>query len=1137
MTDRQEGGGRLLTLAAIAVAAVLAAVVPTAPGYAAEPGPVAAYAFEEGAGTITRNAAGSGLDGTLSGATWDPAGHSGGALFFDGTNDSVAVPDGDALDLTAGMTLEAWVYPSTTSGWRTVVMKEQPGDLVYALYANTNTNQPSVHVHTTADINVRGTSQLQRGAWSHLAGTYDGTTLRLFVNGIAVASRTVSGPMQASGGTVKIGGNAIWGEWFKGLIDDVRIYNRALSATEIASDMATPVTDGPPPPPPPPPPPAAPPDQIGTWTAPISFPIVPVHMTTTADGKVVMWDGFKNAVNSERVYDPVTGTFTPIPTGRNLFCAVNIKLPDGRVLSAGGHILARQGTKDLNLYSPATGQWTRGPDMVRARWYPSATTLADGRVFVISGDEITSQLGAPRPLIVASNTTPEIYDPAQNSWTPVPSAARRIPLYPFMFVLPNGRLFDAGPDTATRTLDLATGTWSFVDTSPIDGHSAVMYRPGKILKSGSWSDPDYPGLDSTNAAAAIDMTAPTPAWRSVAPMQRKRGYHTLTALPDGTVLATGGGYKSGGVDPADAVLDHEIWDPVTDRWTTVASTVRPRLYHSSATLLPDGRILLAGGGALPSRDAPDERNGEIFSPPYLHKGPRPTIASAPTTVGHGTSFAIQTPDAASIDKVSLVRMSSVTHNIDADQRFQHLSFSQVAGGLRIDAPVDANTAPPGLYQLFILNASGVPSVAAIVTLPVVGADSTPPGVPGGVSAVGEGVGGVRVSWSAASDDVGVVSYRVHRSQSAGFVVSDANRVGLVSGLSFVDSGLAAGTYRYRVVAVDGAGNVGAPSAEVSVVVAGDTVAVSVSVSVTAPVGGAVVSGSSVSVSASASASDDVGVSGVRFFVDGVAIGAEDLSAPYAVSWNTTSVGDGARTLSAVARDAAGNTRTSAEVTVTVDNAPVPPPPPPAGGLVAGYGFEEPSGSTVSDVSGGASDGVLSGAVRVASARFGRGLAFDGIDDWVTVPDASGLDLTSAMTLEAWVYPSTVSGWRTVLLKEQPSDLIYALYAGQGTQPWGAHVFTTDDLWQTAPAKLPTNAWSHLAATYDGTMMRLFVNGSQVASRALSGPIRVSSGVLRLGGNAIWGEWFKGTLDEVRIYNRALTAGEIQTDMTTPVGAP
>ena len=152
-----------------------------------------------------------------------------------------------------------------------------------------------------------------------------------------------------------------------------------------------------------------------------------------------------------------------------------------------------------------------------------------------------------------------------------------------------------------------------------------------------------------------------------------------------------------------------------------------------------------------------------------------------------------------------------------------------------------------------------------------------------------------------------------------------------------------------------------------------------------------------------------------------------------------------------------------------------------------------------------------------------------------MPDHNALDLTTGMTMSAWVNPTALgSVYRTVLMKEQPGGLVYTLYAEDGTGKPSGHVFTTSEQRATGPTNTPVNAWTHLASTYDGTTLRTFVNGTQVASRALTGAIRTSTGVLRIGGNAVWPEWFAGRIDEVRLYNRALTTVEIQTDMTRAV---
>src|SRR5690349_17118115 len=221
-------------LAAVVVAAMV--VLPAVAG--ADASLVAAYAFDEATGTVATDASGYGNNGTISGATRVAGGKLGGALSFNGVNARVDIPDSNSLDLASGMTLEAWVNPATLAGkWRTVLIKEQPAALAYALYAGEDNARPSAHAFTSSEFDTRGTSSLPLNAWSHLAATYDGSTLRLYVNGTQVSSRAVSGAMVSSSGALRIGGNAVWGEYFQGLIDEVRVYSRALSAAEIQSDM------------------------------------------------------------------------------------------------------------------------------------------------------------------------------------------------------------------------------------------------------------------------------------------------------------------------------------------------------------------------------------------------------------------------------------------------------------------------------------------------------------------------------------------------------------------------------------------------------------------------------------------------------------------------------------------------------------------------------------------------------------------------------------------------------------------------------------------------------------------------------------------------------------------------------------
>ncbi len=232
-------------------------------------------------------------------------------------------------------------------------------------------------------------------------------------------------------------------------------------------------------------------------------------------------------------------------------------------------------------------------------------------------------------------------------------------------------------------------------------------------------------------------------------------------------------------------------------------------------------------------------------------------------------------------------------------------------------------------------------------------------------------------------------------------------------------------------------------------------------------------------------------------------------------------------LTVTARDAAGNTSTDV-VTVTYT-------PPALPGPVAAYAFDEGAGTTLGDVSGNALNGAVSGATWTTQGRYGGALSFDGVNDRVNVPDATLLDLTNAMTLEAWVYPTALSGWRTVLMKESPSGLAYVLYAHDDVPRPAGYVRVGSDQAVTGTAALPLNAWTHVALTYDGATLRFFQNGVQVGSRALTGSMAATTLPLTIGGNAPWGEYFAGRIDDVRVYSRALSAAEIATDMNTAAG--
>ena len=218
------------------------------------------------------------------------------------------------------------------------------------------------------------------------------------------------------------------------------------------------------------------------------------------------------------------------------------------------------------------------------------------------------------------------------------------------------------------------------------------------------------------------------------------------------------------------------------------------------------------------------------------------------------------------------------------------------------------------------------------------------------------------------------------------------------------------------------------------------------------------------------------------------------------------------------------------------------------GLVAAYGFDEIGGTTTVDASGNANHGTLLNAVRVSGGRFGNALQFNGTNAWVTVNDSNSLDLTTGMTMEAWVYPTTwMSGLTTVAMKEQPATATsagsgsYLLAASDSTnQPisavWtvGTDILPGGQVTVGGNTQIPPNQWTHLASTYDGQIQRMYVNGVLVETLPQTGTITTSGGVLRIGGNSIWGNYFQGYIDEVRIYNQAISNAQIISDAQTAV---
>ena len=447
-------------------------------------------------------------------------------------------------------------------------------------------------------------------------------------------------------------------------------------------------------------------------------PLLPVHGAVLHTGKVLIFAGSGNdelytTGLRSAVWDLVNGEWVSPFTPVDFFCAGQSFLPDGRVLVAGG-------TKEYDVnghgfigldsayaFDPTSEQWTRLQSMTAGgRWYPTLTTLGDGRVFTVSG--------GPNRAEIYSSVTGWSQLPQQNGW----------PLFPHVFLQRNGHVFFSGGNVFANpvgllpgSLNLTTNAFTNVgipgtfDQNHRDHCASVMLPPVQdqrvmILGGGD------PAIDKVHI---IDLKAGSPAYVQAASMHHARYHVNAVLLPDRTVLACGGnGQGDQDATTAAAQLEAEIYHPDTNTWARAAKAQVPRMYHSIALLLPDGRVLAAGSN-LNRRD--DELRLEIFHPPYLFKGARPFIDMAPEEIQYGQTIAIHTPQARDIKWVELIWPMATTHSCETGQRIVDVPF-EVKDFCHIQAsiPKEQNIAPPGWYMLFLVNRAGVPSIAKWVHL-------------------------------------------------------------------------------------------------------------------------------------------------------------------------------------------------------------------------------------------------------------------------------------------------------------------------------------------------------------------------------------------------------------------------------------
>ncbi|MDX2005374.1 MAG: galactose oxidase-like domain-containing protein [Meiothermus sp.] len=458
------------------------------------------------------------------------------------------------------------------------------------------------------------------------------------------------------------------------------------------------------------------------------WPLVATHAALLPDGRVISWYSFDRIgvfrdiqdVNADfhkstivSLWNPVTNSFSEFNnTTTDLFCAGWALLPDGRLLVAGGNLGTPWGSPHTNIFNPSNNGWTRGPDMRAGRWYPSVTPLPNGEMLISGGTEVGGGVNRIHEVYQTNGTLRQL--------TGATTAGRDFNHYfPWFHVAPNGQVFYAGSTPAMYYLNTAgTGSWGATsfnrDNLGRSYGSSVMYEPGRIMVIGG-------GTPATNTTRLIDLGATGGATVRAGPnMATARTNLDATLLADGTIFANGGNTTGAIFTSANAVFAGELYNPRTNSWTTMASASQVREYHSVALLLPDATVWTAGGGGCGNCGGGlNKLNYEIFYPPYLFRkdgsgelAARPAISGLPATVGYNSSFTLNTPNASSIQSVTLVAPGSSTHAFNYSQRFMTLPITgRNASSLTVGTPSSPNLAPPGFYMVFVINSDGVPSVA------------------------------------------------------------------------------------------------------------------------------------------------------------------------------------------------------------------------------------------------------------------------------------------------------------------------------------------------------------------------------------------------------------------------------------------
>jgi chitodextrinase len=997
--------------------------------------------FDENTGTIAHDNSGNGYNGAVTDATWVP-GKINSALLFNGTSSAVVTPD---IPIGSTFSVSAWVNPGTIpQGIYKRIMETQFNG---GLYLGTNANGTQFQFIVNGGSGTTGTCGISFGCaeggtittgWQLVTATFNGATATLYVNGAAVGSDTFTAPPNTNY-PLYIGrwyGGAAYG--WDGVIDEVRLYNRALTSAEVSAIYT----------------------YTGTTTT--TPPTVPGNVTATAISSTtinVTWTASTDSVALAGYQVYRNGTLVGTPTGLSY---------------------TDTGLAPLTAYSYAVAAYDTAGNTSAQSAAVSATTLPP-------------------------DTTP-------------PTVSVTAP-------------------TANATLS-GTVTVSATATDNV-GVASVQFQ-----------------LDGSNLGAVLTTAPYSIAWNTTT---ASNGAHTLTAIAQDTSgnIATSTGVtvtvsNAAGTPPTSGLLGYWNFDEDTGtvahdssgngyNGTVFGATWAPGKigsalsFNGTTNYVVTGNIAFANAFSISAwvnaAVTPQTAFGRIAETQYnegLYLGVNASGTSYKFIV-NGAAGATGTCGAAYGCAEGGTVTSGwhlVTATYSGTTAILYVDQAQVATET-FTAPADLSL-PLYIGRYYGGSGNGWNGVLDEVRLynraltsTEISAiynytgNTTPPTVPGNVTATAVSPTAINVTWTASTDSVALASYQVYR---------NGTLVGTPTGLSYTDTGLAPSTtYSYTVAAYDTAGNASAQSAAASATTLANTTPPTVSI--TAPAANSILSGT---VTVSATATDNAGIASVQFQLDGSSLGTALTTAPYSINWNTTTASNGSHTLTAIAQDMSGNIATSTGVAVTVSNAPITPP---TSGLLGYWDFNEDTGTVVHDSSGNENNGTVFGAAW-APGKIGSALSFNGTTNYVVT---GNIAFANAFSISAWVNaavtPQTAFGRiaetqynEGLYLGVNASGMSYKFIVNGAVGATG----TCGAAYGCAEGGTVTSGWHLVTATYNGTTAILYVDQTQVATETFTAPANISLPLYigRYYGGS--GNGWNGVLDEVRLFSRALTSTEVST---------